>query len=560
MKYKVINKEIDIKAVNQLRSELNIPSLLAGLLYARGIKTVPEAIDYLEPDLFLLNPFLLRDMTKAVIRIARAWEKEEKVVIFGDFDVDGITSTAILMRFFEKINKKVDRILPKQTQGHGLSVSIVEEVKKMGGTLIITVDNGVSSFDAVDRAKEYGIDVIITDHHDLSHGEVPKAYAVINPKQAEDRFSYKFLSGGGLAFFLARALADRFPEKEQLIGPDLWVLAAISTIADVAPLTGENRKIVQRGLSLIKGKSDIAGLDLLMSDFYPSKFFSARDVAFKIAPLVNVAGKFSLGDKALSLILDQDPTVLRSVVKELVDLNKKRKEMVEEALTTLAPDAETRAKANDLVLVLVGQQDSAINGLLAARIKEQYQRPTIIFSLGEGGTLRGSGRSVDGFNIQKAIEELSELHLGGGGHYMAAGLSINTTQIPAFRKKINEYAIQAFSEKPEKKWIIDAEVPVSALDENFFKAMKLMEPLGAKNDVPIFKIRGVHFLQKIGKKPYQVCQLGKQSCFFFNNQDGKVEIPNNIPLNIIAEVNFSEGKPHLLVLDSEFEAEPSQGS
>ena len=247
MKYAIQNKPIDVKKVKSLITSLELPPIVAALMVARGIDSISKTNSYLKADNVFFDPFLLKGMDQAADRILLAKNNNEKVYVCGDYDVDGITSTAILLRFFKKAEINGFHLLPTQMQGHGLSVELVTEIHKNGGNVIVTVDNGSTSFDAVDCANKFGIDVIITDHHDISKDGVPKALAVINPKQSDCPSPFKYLSGGGIALYFARGLAKKFG-KEELITEDLIVLASISTVADIVPLTEDNRSIVKLGL------------------------------------------------------------------------------------------------------------------------------------------------------------------------------------------------------------------------------------------------------------------------------------------------------------------------
>jgi single-stranded-DNA-specific exonuclease len=552
MHYKVKNKDLDLKVVNELAKDLQIPLLMAGMLNSRGLSNLDDALLYLDPGKDLFDPFLLKDMDAAVERIIRAMNKNEKIFICGDYDVDGITSTSILMRFFKRLNYPIYHKLPSQTEGHGLSVEGIKKIKSELGNLIITVDNGSTSYEAVDYANDYGIDVIITDHHDISNQGVPKALAVINPKQNDCKSPFKYLSGGGLALYLALAIAKKMNRKD-LIKNDLFVLASISTVADVAPLTEDNRKIVKRGLNAFFD-SEILGLKLLLETESQNLSFSSRDISFKVAPKINAAGKFGFADDAISLLTESNYQILAANLKKLLSLNSARKDLVNSIAPELVRQGREAIANGDRIVIVSSNHNSAVNGLVASRLTEQFQKPTIVISfkdnVDEG---RASCRSVDGFNIQEAIEALAKYHLGGGGHYMAAGLSIRRDQVAEFKKQINEYAEKSIKPKTVKTWMIDAEVSSTFLTEKVLNGFQMMEPFGAKNPTPLFKIRGIQlFRDENSRRVYYNSRLGDFVVKIYKNLENTMgDIPLNKSINVIAELSSEDGVPLLIIKDFE---------
>lgn len=552
MFHNVKNKQLDLTAIENLSKELEIPFLLSSMLYSRGIHTMDDAAAFLTSDYELFDPFLLKDMNRAVDRIEKAIKRKEKIYIVGDFDVDGITSTSILLRFFSSIGFPVFNKLPTQKEGHGLSTQAVDFVKDNGGHLIITVDNGSTSYDAVNLALTLNIDVIITDHHDISKDGVPAAFAVINPKQETCLSPFKFLSGGGLALYLARAIAIRLGYEVNLT-PDLFVLAAISTIADVAPLSRDNRKIVKTGLENFH-QSGITGLNLLLESKRAAAQYGSRDISFNIAPTINAAGKFGFGDDALDLLTISDYLKVSGTVEKLLKINEDRKELVKVILPDLMIQAEAAVKKEDLVIVIKGNHNSAVSGLIASRLTENFQKPVIVISFLDGEeTGRASCRSIDGFNMQEAIEELSEFHLGGGGHYMAAGFALNRDQYDSFVRLINIYAKEHMKVQQKKTWTIDGEFSISQMRQKMFSALQLMEPFGAKNENALLKIRGIKLKQATyGQWVSYHCQIENQNVRVYGNTEPQMgHIPTGKEINAIIEIVFKEGQPIFLLKDFE---------
>jgi single-stranded-DNA-specific exonuclease len=553
MYYEVKNKPIDLNFVKQLRQELDIPYLVGACMSARGVKTLDSAMNYLEPGDDLFDPFLLKDMRKGVDRVIEAIKKHEKIFICGDYDVDGITSTAILLRFFRHINFPVYHQLPSQTEGHGLSVASVDRIKEKGGKVIITVDNGSSCFDAINHANSLSIDVIVTDHHDISNEGVPAALAIINPKQKDCPSPFKLLSGGGIALFLARGIARQFKNSSLYLTKDLYVLASISTVADVVPLYGDNRKIVKFGLENFFN-SGIAGLHLLIEkESKNGHNFSSRDLAFKIAPKINAAGKFGFADDAISLLTENNYMTLSKLLKKILGINASRRALVSEVIPELIKQAQEHVDNGEQVIIVSSDHNSAVNGMMASRLVEQFNKPTIIISFNGDEDGRASCRSIDGFNIQEAIEALQEYHLGGGGHYMAAGLAIRKDQLEAFRVAMNVYAKERLNNKKKKTWLIDGEVDSNFLNQATLRAFQMMEPFGAKNENPMLKIRGVTIDKSPDFRTYiNSCRLGEMSVKVYKNLEGTMaELPLEKPLNLIAELSSEEGNPILILKDFE---------
>jgi single-stranded-DNA-specific exonuclease len=552
MFYKVKNKPISLPIVESLHKELELPFLLSAMLSARGIQTMDDAATFLTCSYDLFNPFLLKDMNKAVERIEKAIRSKESIYVVGDFDVDGITSTAILLRFFDSIDYPIFNKLPTQKEGHGLSVQGVEYVKSQKGTLIITVDNGSTSYDAVNLAVANKIDVIITDHHDISKEGLPNAFAIINPKQEDCLSPFKLLSGGGLALYLVRAIAERLG-YENKVTADLFVLAAISTIADVAPLKEDNRRIVKAGLDNLQN-SGIIGLALLLEEKRAGKSYGARDVAFNIAPVINAAGKFGYGEDALAVLAGKNYIELTPLVKKLLGINDERKEIVKKVIPDLIKQADEGVKQGKLVLMIQGNHPSAISGLMASRLAEQFQKPVIVVSFLDGETEgRASCRSIDGFNLQEAIEDLKEFHLGGGGHYMAAGFSMEKNQFEDFERLINVYAIEKMKNKAEKTWSIDGEFSIEQVSQKMFAALQLLEPYGAKNEAPLLKVRGIKFKQtSYNKWMAYSTNIGTQIVKVHSNLDAQIgKLITGKAINAIIEIVFQDGQPILIVKDFE---------
>lgn len=556
MKYPVKNKEINLEFVKEANRELRLPLLSAAIISARGINEINTAIDYLSNDLNLSDPFQMVDMDAAVDAVLNSVKRNELIVVFGDFDTDGITSTAILRRFFKNISYyNVDHVLPKETEGHGISIDAINRIKDLGAKLIITVDNGTNSKKEILHAKESGIGVIVTDHH-LPDGELTKdAIAILNPNREDCSSTFKSYSGGGMALALCVAIARRLGNEKKYITKDLYVLSTISSIADMVPLVGDNRKIIKHGLSNFKS-SGIIGLDLLMDKLYMnnSSHMSSRDVAFRIAPLINAAGKFSFADKAIDLLVSTDRGVISSSIKSLLEISSMRRELVSKSFSFLVEEARRQKLEGKSFIFLTGDHPSSINGLLAIRIMESVKLLTFVGSIQENSDIvKVSGRSSD-ISISSILEETSGIHLGGGGHSFAGGFQIKENDIPQLLKRIENFidSQRISSNESSFCWEIDSEITSEDITAQVMKSIFLLAPFGKKNEAPIFRMRSVEIKKELvysKLKSYIETPYGKLKVNF--DQQVSKDIENAERLNIIVEINFSSDEPHLLIKDAE---------
>jgi single-stranded-DNA-specific exonuclease len=556
MKYPVRNRKINLEFVKEAKNDLRLPFVSAGVLSARGINSIEDAIEHLSNDLALSDPFLMVDMDKAVNRIIQAISKNEKIVIFGDFDTDGITSTAILRRFFKKLEYfEIDHVLPKETDGHGISTGAIDLIKSQGSKLIITVDNGTNSKKEIKYAKENGIDVIVTDHH-IPEGKLTEdAVAILNPNREDCPSKFKSYSGGGMALSLCIAVARKINKEKDYISKDLFVLATISAIADMVPLVLDNRKIVKYGLTKIKD-SGIIGLNLLLDKLYLNNTdeMSARDVAFRIAPLINAAGKFSMADKAIELLISSDRALLHSTIAELMSISARRRELVSNAYLHLI-EAARKQKADEKKFIFVlGDHPSAINGLLAIRIMETVKLPTFVGTKDQkSGIVKISGRS-DGINLSSIIEKTANIHLGGGGHAFAGGMQVQDSKLEELILAIED-SIKVESESLKDSsffWEIDAEISSGDITTQVIKSLLILSPFGKKNEAPLFKIRNAEIKKELvysKLRTYLDTPHGKIKLIFDQQVDRLKE--NAEKLDLIVELNFSSGEPHFTVKDVE---------
>ncbi len=482
-----ILKDVPECDISELTKELKISKLLAKILVSRGLREPLSVLKFLKPKLTdLHDPFLMKDMDKAVDRVLVAIDKKEKITVYGDYDVDGITSTAILYNFLSKLGGNIDCHIPDRSgEGYGLSIKTLNEIINSGTKLIISVDCGVSALEEVDFVNKNNSEIIITDHHRCSDS-LPNAYAVVNPHREDCEYPFKNLAGVGVAFKMITAICMRLDSKNDYL--EHLDLVALGTVADVVPLVDENRIIVKHGLELINKTKNIGLKKLLDGCDMASKNVTAYNVAFILAPKINAAGRIGDATRAVNLFIGDNEDDAKKIVSKFLEENRYRQEtenkILKEAIQIIEKDNFQKSK-KILILQKEGWHDGII-GIVASRIKEIYHKPTILISI-KKGVGKGSGRSVEGVNLFEALSDSSELLENFGGHELAAGLSIKIENIELFDKKINAYADKYAEEDfliPKVK--IDAKIEKSEFCKNNVTEIAQMEPFGAGNPAPVF--------------------------------------------------------------------------
>lgn len=487
---------------SRLAGELGIPVPLAALLAVRGFSSAESIDHFLHPRLSdIADPFLLPGMDKAVDRIWKAIKAKQQIVVFGDYDVDGITSTALMIQILGRLGAKVSPFLPHRIDdGYGLAAETLQRcIDELRPQLVITVDCGTSAVDSVKLAERVGVDVVVTDHHESS-GVVAPALAVVNPKFGSDEAS-KSLAGIGVAFKLCHALLKRGRKNGQKVAEavDLRTyldLVGVGTIADVVPLKAENRILARYGLDQLN-RTQSVGLKALIDVAGIQGKLDAYHVGFLIGPRLNAAGRLGDAQVALGLLLTDDPQRARDMATQLDESNRERqdveKKIVEEAAKELEVLFDPK-KHFGLVLARKGWHPGVI-GIVASRICQSYRRPTVVISLDETDEGRGSCRSIEEFNIVERLAECSELLVRFGGHAMAAGLDVEASKIDAFREKFNQVAARALEGvdlRPVQR--IDAWIDLREADEGLLEGLDLMRPFGLGNSTPVWGSRGVRLV------------------------------------------------------------------
>ena len=488
------------------------PYLVSAVLAARGVESPEQAAVFLErEDKLTLSPFLMKDMDKASERVQQALARREKIAVFGDYDVDGITATCILVDYLKGRGADVVHYIPRRIEdGYGLSCDAIRGLYDQGVRLLVTVDCGITGVEEVDYANSIGLDVVITDHHECRE-VLPRAAAVVDPHRPDCTYPFKHLAGCGVALKLVLALGG--PDREGSLFARYCTLAAIGTVADVMQMSGENRTIVSQGLAALE-RSDFIGLHALLHEAGLSgREVSSVQIGFILAPRINAAGRMGEADKAAELLLCTDPEAAERMAKELCALNRERQNVEQEIYTQAEEMIGRMSDRERSALVLESSRwHQGVVGIVASRLSEKYSRPSFMIHL-NGSTGKGSCRSWGGFNLFAALENCKDLLLGFGGHELAAGFTIDRSNIPAFRDRMNEYARSYCNgRQPEPALEIDVAIAHPAdvtLEE--MEALSVLEPYGSGNARPVFCLLGATLLrtQNVGQNRHLKLRLGK---------------------------------------------------
>ncbi|MGD2279414.1 MAG: single-stranded-DNA-specific exonuclease RecJ [Candidatus Omnitrophota bacterium] len=541
--------EPNVRLQKVLSEALGTTPIFAQLLLNRNIKTPEQAQTFLFGDLSdCHDPFLLKDMAKSVSRIKEAIDKKEKILIYGDYDVDGVTSTALLSYVLDELGADYETYIPNRLEeGYGLNIRGVALAREDGVKLLITVDCGINSVEEVACANNYGIDVIITDHHEVKENKLPPAYAIIDPHQKDCTYPFKYLAGVGIAYKLGRALMKG---NEEEVDRHLD-LVAMGTIADISPLSGENRILSKFGLRKLQD-TEKEGLKALMeaARIDPRKI-TCRHIGFVIGPRINATGRVGSANTALELLMCKDPERAIEIAKELDRQNRNRqeieKDILKQAIERTEKDLDPR---EDKVIVLADEAwHPGVLGIVASRLVEEYYLPTILIAL-EGDVGRGSGRSIEAFDLFSAITEASNQLIDFGGHEAACGVRIRKDAVEPFRQKLNEVAKRRFPEKEEllPELHIDLNLPISYIGVKLINELNMLMPYGPGNSAPVFSTNGM----KVRNRPREIGRSGFkflagcgnvicEAVTFKKNDVLKPKAGNTINLAYTPSINSWEG-------------------
>lgn len=515
IKYKWKYEKIDDSLIKQVASENNIPKPVAELMIKKGIYSKDDIELFFNGSLkSLRNPFDIKDMEKAAERIAKAVMNHESIFIYGDYDVDGVTATALMYIFLMQCGANVSYYIPNRLEeGYGLNKDAINEIHHRGADLIITVDCGISAIEEVLLAKELGMDIIITDHHQPSKELPVAADAIINPMREDDLYPNKTLAGVGVAFKVVMALRftlrkHNFFQNDAPNIRNLLDIVTLGTIADVMPLVDENRIFVRHGLELMSGDNVRIGIDELkkvIDSLSTVQKMKTSNIGFQIAPRINAMGRMASSDKSLKLLVTQNRNEARQLAIELDNENKYRQMIERDILQQTFDIIETNRYAEDEGGIVVASEGwhPGVIGIVASRVVDKYFRPTIILT-DDNGVYKGSARSIPGFHLYDGLSSLSDLLLSFGGHKYAAGVKIAKENLEEFRERFNKIVKENLKKEdfiPEIN--IDAEIDSKDITNEIMQYLEKLEPYGQGNKEPVF------YMKKVSKYQYETF-VGKE--------------------------------------------------
>ena len=532
-----------------------VPFFLAMLMNIRGFDDAAHLREFLGEGEPLSDPFLLKDMDKAAARITRAVDNMEKIAVYGDYDADGVTSTAMLYSYLETRGADVIFYIPqREGEGYGMNMGAVEYLKEQGVSLIVTVDNGISSVQEVARANELGIDVVVTDHH-RPQEILPDAVAVVDAYRPDDTSPYKHFSGVGIAFKLLMALEDGAGDVEDLLEA-YSDLAAIGTIGDIVPLTGENRTLIRAGLERLS-RSDRPGVQALLENAgIAGKALTSTNVAFTLVPRINATGRMGAPERAVRLLISGYEEEAEVLSEEICADNEERRRVEAEIAEAAFADIEAKGYMKDRVVVVDGENwHHGVIGIVASRVTERCGKPCMIISRGETGA-KGSGRSIEGFSLFEAICACGDLLIKFGGHPMAAGITLKPENIEAFRKRINQYAAEHFPQMPTQTVTLDCKLNPAALSVSMAQSLTQLEPFGNGNPQPVFGLFNMELsnVTPVGGGGHLRLTLEKNGAVItamrFNTKPEELpyHIGDKIDLAVQLEAREFRGQPSLTVI------------
>lgn len=532
-----------------------VPFFLAMLMNIRGFDDAAHLREFLGEGEPLSDPFLLKDMDKAAARITRAVDNMEKIAVYGDYDADGVTSTAMLYSYLETRGADVIFYIPqREGEGYGMNMGAVEYLKEQGVSLIVTVDNGISSVQEVARANELGIDVVVTDHH-RPQEILPDAVAVVDAYRPDDTSPYKHFSGVGIAFKLLMALEDGAGDVEDLLEA-YSDLAAIGTIGDIVPLTGENRTLIRAGLERLS-QSDRPGVQALLENAgVAGKALTSTNVAFTLVPRINATGRMGAPERAVRLLISGYEEEAEVLSEEICADNEERRRVEAEIAEAAFADIEAKGYMKDRVVVVDGENwHHGVIGIVASRVTERCGKPCMIISRGETEA-KGSGRSIEGFSLFEAICACGDLLIKFGGHPMAAGITLKPENIEAFRKRINQYAAEHFPQMPTQTVTLDCKLNPAALSVSMAQSLTQLEPFGNGNPQPVFGLFNMEIsnVTPVGGGGHLRLTLEKNGAVItamrFNTKPEELpyHIGDKIDLAVQLEAREFRGQPSLTVI------------
>lgn len=512
---KWVIRQADKERASQISEKFNIDPFVAFLMVSRGIVDDIDVVNFMTDEFMLSSPFDMADMDEAVFTVSEAIENGDKICVYGDYDCDGVTSTTLLVDFLRSKGADVCYYIPsRETEGYGLNNSAIDEIARWGVNLIITVDNGISAFDEAEHIYELGMSLVVTDHHQLTDGKLPKAEAVVNPHREDNVMDFRDFCGVGVAFKFAVAMDEDNVEDivERYID-----LVAIGTIADVMPLKEENRAFVRRGLQKLNNNPRKSLAPLIKRN---SNEITSQDIAFQICPRINAMGRMGDAKRAVEFLLCDDAAQAVSACNFLDEENANRQQVEQEIIEDVKKQIKKnpRLVASPVIVVAGKGYHHGVIGIVAAHILEKYGKPTFVIGIDENGIARGSARSVEGFNIFEALTACSDDMIQFGGHPLAAGITLKEDMIEKFSADINEFAIKTYPVMPQVELTLDFKLAPSYLNLDLVDSLSVLEPYGAGNSQAVF---GIYKLRLLGVTPLSE---GKHIRLDLQKKDTKIRV------------------------------------
>ena len=496
MRKKWIVRKSDAATVRTIAQALGVSELTAKILYHRGIRDVVSAKNFLEPETAPFNdPFAMKGMTAAVERIVKAIDAGEKICVYGDYDVDGMSATSILVRALKKFGAVVEFYIPDRTEGYGLNIPALEKISAEGASLVVTVDCGITNEREISAVADK-LDVIVTDHHLPALEKIRSAVAVVNPNQTGCPYPDKNLCGAGVAFKLCQALANHLRGVDvQNYTVDIEI-AALATVADLVPLIGENRKITRMGLQIMRETNCIGLRALVNVSVSGDKKISAGHVAFQIAPRLNATGRMQSADGGVKLLLTEDADEALETARRLNKLNQQRKDVEEKILTAaeeIVRDMREKSGGDLSTLVIAGEGwPEGVIGLVASKLVEHYNLPTVILTTQDGKIFRGSCRSIPALHMKNALDTMANLFEQYGGHSQAAGLTVTAEHVAEFSARFDEYVRGNLTDEDFRPILhVDEKTDPSYIEIDIANEFERLEPYGIGNPRPVLAFEGV---------------------------------------------------------------------
>jgi len=489
----IFRKNIDSKISKKFAEELQVPEIIANILLSRNVDTYQEAVAFLKPSAdFMHDPFLMKGMNEAVDRILMAVKNKEKIIIYGDYDVDGVTSTAVLYILLKEMGGEVSFYIPERIkEGYGLSINGIKEGINRSASLMISVDCGITNHKEISFAKENKLDFIICDHHEPLD-ELPGALSILNPKQKDDNYPFKELAGVGVVFKLIQGIIEK-TGSDPADALKFIDIVAIGTSADVVPLLGENRFIVKKGIEKIMSDPSLGVMALLETSGMINAEIKNWNIIYRIAPRINAGGRIGSAEKSVQLLITNDINEALSIANILENQNRKRKSIDENILKDALELVEERFDPKSDYSIVLAKENwhLGVIGICASRIVERFYRPTVMISISDG-IGKGSARSIPEFDIYSALKECSEIMAEFGGHKLAAGLTIREENIDKFVYLFEEIVRKKLTHNnlvPKLK--IDGYIVLDDINEEIVRMLKYFEPYGPENEKPLFAARNL---------------------------------------------------------------------